>query len=140
MLDLGAPIEPGRSAAGLSIGDSIAGLSEAVESTPKQLGNGEVLFEFSPVSLWVSDGVIRQIGVRQGYSGRIFGTTIGLGASLQDVQDAFGVVTEDEEDNLVVAEMPGLSFETETWRRGPQTAEKHYDARLTAIFIFAVTS
>jgi hypothetical protein len=138
MLDLGASIEPGRSAAGLSIGESVAGVPEIAESMPKPLGNGLVRFDLGPVSLWVTDGVISQIAVRQGYTGRILGTTIGLGSSLQEVQDRFGVVTEDDEDNLVVAQMPGLCFETQTWRGTPKVVERNCDAKLTGIFIFAV--
>ena len=140
MLDLHATIEPGKTAAGLSIGESVTGLPEAAVATRSSRGAEIELFDFGPVRVWVKDGVIYQIGVRHGYSGHVGGTTIGIGSSIQQVRDVLGPVFEDNEDNLVVAQVPGLCFETEAWRGDPgrETVEENLDAKLTEIFVFPV--
>ena len=111
MLDLDAAIEPGKAAAGLSIGDPVAGLPEATGSMRSRLDDGVELLDFGPVCVWVKNGVIDQIGVRRGYAGYVRGTTIGIGSSIQQVRDVLGPVVEDDEDNLIVAQVPGLCFE-----------------------------
>jgi CRISPR/Cas system-associated endoribonuclease Cas2 len=140
MLHLDAIIEPGKAAAGLSIGEPVAGLPEAAVATRSTLGDEIELFDFGPVRVWVKDGLIDQIGVRRGYSGYVGRTTIGVGSSIQQLRDVLGPVVEDEEDNLVVAQVPGVCFETEAWRGDPgcETVEENLDAKLTEIFVFSV--
>ena len=139
MLDLNASIEPGKAAAGLALGDPVATLSQAGQLARHQLGDGHELLDFGSVRVWAKDGVIDQIGVLGGYTGRVGGTAIGIGSTIQQVVDAIGAVVEDDEDNLTVPAVAGLCFETEVWRDGGRgTVEENLDAKLTEIFVFAV--
>ena len=135
MIALNATIEPGKAAAGLSIGGP---LPAAVGYTRTQLEDGGDLLDFGPVCVWIKNGVVDQIAVRRGYSGHIQGTTIGIGSSIQEVQVMLGTLVEDDGDNLIVAQVPGLCFETEAWRGEPgkETIEDNLDAKLTEIFVF----
>ncbi len=139
MLHLDATIEPGKAAAGLSIGAPLAALPEATGSMRTKLGDAVELLDFGPVCVWVKNGMIDQIGVRCGYTGYVRGTTIGVGSSIQQVRDVLGPVVEDDEDNLIVAQVPGLCFETEAWRGDPgrETVEENLDAKLTWLFVFS---
>lgn len=139
MIDLNAVIEPGKSAAGLSIGDPVVKLSQPDRPTRQTLGDGFELLDFGPVLVWAKGGVVFQIGVGEGYAGYISGTAIGVGSTIQQIINAIGQVAEDEEDNLILANLPGICFETEAWRGDPrrQTVEENLDAKLTAIFVFA---
>ena len=67
MIDIHAPIVPGKSAAGLSIGDSVTELLLTVptKSTTK-LSSGEK-HDLGAIKVWAEDGVITQIGVYSGY-------------------------------------------------------------------------
>jgi hypothetical protein len=138
MLNFHAQIEPGRGAAGLSIGDPIGPLPEAERHAARDLGNGLTLLDFGSVRVWARGGAVEQIGLRGQYNGCVAGTAIGVGSTLQQVVDALGPVGEDEEDNLVALEIPGLCFETEAWRgeAGRETVEENLDAQLTEIFVF----
>ena len=133
--DLDAPIVPNESAAGIQIG---ADAREIVE-------RASLTFTFDPpdksrsysvgvVLLWVRAGTIHQIGVIGGYRGRIDGR-IGIGSTIADVEDAFGRVLEDDEDNLVVSSLPGWCFETEPWVDGDDLRQNRF-ARITAIYVF----
>jgi len=139
MLDLRATIEPGKAAAGISLGDSVVHLSHAGLATKRELGGGAELLDFGPVRVWAKGGVVDQIGVRGEYAGYISGTAISVGSTIQQVMDAIGPVVEDDCDNLVVAHLPGLCFETGAWRGDPggETVEENLDAKLTEIFVFA---
>ena len=140
MLDLDATIEPGKAAAGVSIGDPVAKLSQAGRPTRTELLDGGELLDFGPVLVWAKGGAINQIGVRSGYTGYVGGTPIRIGSAIQQVVDAIGPIVEDDEDNLIAAHVPGLCFETEAWRGDPgsETVEENLDAKLTEIYVFAV--
>lgn len=140
MFDLRAAIEPGKAAAGISIGDPILQLSQAGPTTKRELGGGVQLFDFGPVRVWVKGGVVDQIGVRGEYAGYVSGTAIGVGSTIQQVVNEIGPVMEDDEDNLVVAHLPGLCFETGAWRGDPggEIVGENLDEKLTEIFVFTV--
>lgn len=140
MLDFDAPIEPGKAAAGVALGDRMERLGEVGDSRRRGLHG---LYEFTvvgPVCVWAKGGVIDQIGVRGGYTGRIEGTAVGIGATIQQVAEEIGPVVEDDEDNLIVADLLGLCFETERWRgvSGRETVGENLDARVTEIYVFQV--
>ncbi|HZU69151.1 MAG TPA: hypothetical protein VFA09_17880 [Ktedonobacteraceae bacterium] len=50
--------------------------------------------------------------VHDGYRGKLM-DTIGLGSTVADVERQIGPVEEDEEDNLVIRDLPGLCFAIE---------------------------
>jgi hypothetical protein len=137
-LDLDAPIVPGLSAAGIRVGT----LLEQVLATaaPDEVVDldGCIRYTFGPVSIWAKGGRVDQIGVFAGYRGRLEGS-VAIGSTIADVEGVFAAaVIEDDEDNLVVAGVPGWCFETETWtaRGGP---ELNAQARVNAIFVFAAS-
>ena len=55
---------------------------------------------------------MEQIMVHDGYRGKLMGK-IGLGSTIADIERHIGAVEEDEEDNLVIRDFPGLFFEIE---------------------------
>lgn len=135
MIDLDAPIVPGKSAAGVVVGSVVSELlaTEHAPSTTK-LSSGEK-HDFGTVKVWAKDGMIVQVGLCSGYRG-VLQASIGVGSTISDVEKAFGrSVQEDEEDNLVVPNSPGWCFETEEWRN-PQTVSNNRDARIISIFVF----
>ena len=136
MIDVDAPIVPGKSAAGVLIGSAVRELLATVDaqSTTKLPEVEE--YDFGTVKVWTRDGVIDQVGVYSGYRG-VLQPGIRLGSTIADVEESFGCsVQEDEEDNLVVPNSPGWCFETEGWKR-PQTVRDNRYARIMAIFVFA---
>jgi hypothetical protein len=64
------------------------------------------------VDVWVIEGTVEQIMVHDGYRGKLMGK-IGLGSTVADIERHIGAVEEDEEDNLVIRDFPGLFFEVE---------------------------
>jgi len=117
-INLDAPIMPGEGAAGLRVGhelgdyvDSTGALFRAEQLHNKfvELKDHWVLRSFS-VRVWVESGIITQISVRGGYRGSVHGR-LRLGDMVGKVASEMGVVGEDDEDNLVCANLPGLCFE-----------------------------
>jgi hypothetical protein len=135
MIDLDAPIVPGKSAAGISVGSTVGDLLSMVgpHSTTK-LSNGE-WHDLGSIRVWTKDGMVTQVGVYSGYRGMLQ-PGIGVGSTISDVEASFGCsVQEDKEDNLVVPTSPGWCFETEEWK-SPKTAGNNRTARITSIFVF----
>jgi hypothetical protein len=130
VLDLSAPIMPEQSAAGIAIGDAAEVLPAPLARRP--LSSGERL-DYGPVLVWLQDGKVSQVAVREGYMGTLAGD-IRIGSSLADVERVFGAVAEDDEDNLIVPSRPGCCFETEEWR-GPRLGD-NIQARITEIFVY----
>ncbi len=119
-MNIEAPIVPGRSAAGIQLGSPI---EEVLNEHKNSFDSGEVVKPTFPVrvttryrSAMVDVGVIKgkveQIMVHDGYRGKLMGK-IGLGSTIADIERYIGAVEEDEEDNLVIRDFPGLVFEIE---------------------------
>jgi hypothetical protein len=128
--DLDAPIVPGISAGGILIGH-IAHLRGGIA----KLSSGrEIVDQFQSLKVWSAAGRVIQVGVYDGYRGLIEGR-IGIGSSIVDIEEWCGCsVTEDAEDNLIVAARPGWCFETEPWTGG-HSVTMNRNARVTAIFV-----
>jgi len=119
-MNIEAPIVPGRSAAGIQLGSPI---EEVLNEHKNSFDSGEVVKPTFPVrvttryrSAMVDVGVIKgkveQIMVHDGYRGKLMGK-IGLGSTIADIERYIGAVEEDEEDNLVIRDFPGLFVEIE---------------------------
>lgn len=130
-INLHAPIQAGFGAAGILIGDSVHELPMPLKR--RQLTGVEKL-EYASVAIWVRNGVVDQIGVSEGYRGKLSGV-IGIGSSIADVDRALGTVIEDDEDNLIVATCLGWSFETAAWRGGHRVEDNQH-ARITEMFVY----
>lgn len=135
VFNLDAPIMPGKSAAGISIDDSIEDiLLQAQPFTITDLSQ-EKRYQFGSVSLWVNDkGKIKQIGLYPGYRGKI-ADLIGIGSTISEVIGSLGIVVEDEEDNLVVEGLPGWCFDSSQWRL-LRSGVPDTSATITEMFIF----
>jgi len=128
------PIVPGISAAGIRIGEP-APVPDTEVHAPVERFNGIEKYVFEAVTVWASHGHVDQIGLRAPYSGRLaFG--IGIGSTIGEVERAFGPVTEDDDDNLVVRGSAGWCFETEDWAGG-RSLGANREARISEIFVFA---
>jgi len=133
-INLDAPIVPNHSAGGIRLNDEACSIVRSaglayVEDPPHRIRK----YPLGSVILWAKAGLVKQIGVVQGYRGMINGR-IALGATIADVERELGTVIEDDEDNLVVPSFPGWGFETEEWSGHELQANKH--ARIVAIFVF----
>jgi hypothetical protein len=133
VIDLTAPIDAGRSAAGIALGEDVGGLPRPLEqATLVEMER----FDYSSVSVWVRQDLVHQICVRQGYSGKL-PEGIGIGSSIYDVESLVGKVEEDIYDNLIVVGYPGWCFETEEWLG--HRIEDNYGARIMAICVYEIS-
>jgi len=119
-MNIEAPIIPGESAAGIRLGSLI---EEVLNEHTNSFDSGEIVkptfpirvttrYRSAMVDLGVIKGKVEQIMVHDGYRGKLMGT-IGLGSTIADIERYIGPVEEDEEDNLVIRNIPGLVFEIE---------------------------
>jgi hypothetical protein len=136
MFELDAAIVPGCSAAGIRIGQELDPLLRFLRPFETMQLHGCQRLRFPMVDLWVSDRKVEQIGVSRGYRGRVR-DKIGIGATIAEIEAAFGSVTEDEEDNLIVAGEQGWCFEVEGYAPGRQPSECP-QARISEIYVFGV--
>src|SRR5689334_19788729 len=112
MIDLDAPIIPGKSAAGVFVGSAASELLSTVGAHLTTELSAKERHDVELVKVWSKDGVIIQVGVYSGYRGMLH-PGIRVGSSISEVEESFGCsVEEDEEDNLVVPTSPGWCFET----------------------------
>jgi len=134
MIDNSAPIVPGKSAAGISIGGLVKEmLTTATTRSTTNLSSGE-RHDLGEIKVWAKHGVITQIGVYSGYLG-VLEPGVRIGSTIAEVEECFGCsVEEDEEDNLVVPNSPGWCFETEQWAT-PQTVSNNRNAKITSIYV-----
>jgi len=120
LMNIDAPIVPGKSAAAIQLGSPI---EEILEQHNNSFSPGEVVnlspsfplnirYRSAMVDVWAVEGKVEQIMVHDGYRGKLM-DTIGLGSTIADVERQIGPVEEDEEDNLVIRDCPGLLFEVE---------------------------
>jgi hypothetical protein len=135
MIDLDAPIVPGKSVAGVSVGGAVNELLATVHAqSTVRVPIGE-RHDLGSVKVWAKDGVIIQVGVYSGYRG-VLQPGIRVGSTISDVEGSFGCsVQEDEQDNLTVLNSPGWCFETERWK-SPETVGNNRNARIVSIFVF----
>ena len=135
VFNLDAPIVPGKSAAGVSIGDNIEDiLLQAKPFTITDLSQ-EKRYQFGSVSLWANnEGKIKQIGLYPGYRGKI-AESIGVGSTISEIITSLGAVVEDEEDNLVVDGSPGWCFDSSGWQ-SLQSGVPDTSATVSEIYIF----
>ncbi len=134
MFDLNASIIPGKSAAGVRVGQPIKDIlaRQSPEAVVELHGCNK--YQFGSVHLWVKDEKISQIGLYAGYQGRLR-EAISIGSTIAEVKNLLGKVEEDEDDNLVVAGMSGWCFETEEWLEGRQSIQNP-NARISEIYVF----
>jgi hypothetical protein len=132
---LDAPIVPGKSAAGISLGDNINDiLLLAAPFTIRDWSQGKC-YQFGSVIVWANgEGKVQQVGLYPGYTGKIAGT-IGNGSTIGEIIALLGVVVEDEEDNLMVQGLSGVCFESSEWH-SLQSATADPAATVREIFIF----
>jgi hypothetical protein len=119
-MNIEAPIVPGESAAGIQLGSPI---EEVLKEDTHSFDSGErekpwfptlvkTRYRSAMVDVWAGNGRVTQIMVHTGYRGKLMGT-IGLGSTIADIERHIGAWEEDEEDNLVLRDMPGVGFEIE---------------------------
>ena len=124
-MNIEAPIVPGESAAGIQLGSPIEETLKEQEPRfiSEEVANPLVLlpsitrYRSAMVDLWVRDGIVDQIMVHGGYRGKLM-DKIGLGSTIADIERDIGAWEEDEEDNLVIRDLPGVGFEIEGYFPG----------------------
>jgi hypothetical protein len=140
MFDLNAPIVPGNSVAGMTLGAAATAIIGRATSahTVVVLAPGHIKYDFGTVAVWVRGVHIAQIGVFRGYRGLMQGG-VGIGSTLSEVQAVMGTISEDDDDNLVVSGSPGWCFETEEWLAGRRPIENP-SVRVTEIYVFPIST
>ena len=138
MVDLRADIVPGRAAAGLALGDSIAPLRHlgGAIAVHESCRDAEIL-DLGPVKVWAAGGLIDQILVRGEYAGRVAGTHVRIGSTLGLFVREVGRLIEDDEDVLVCPAVPGIGVETTAWSSADrESIDTNLDATITDLFVF----
>ena len=136
MIDLDAPIIPGKSAAGVFVGSPVSELLSTVGAYSTMKLSNEEMHDLGMVKVWTKDGTVIQVGVFPGYRGTLH-PGIGIGSTISEVEESLGCsVEEDEGDNLVVPTSPGWCFETEEWKT-PKNVSNNRNARIVSIFVFS---
>jgi hypothetical protein len=134
-IDLDAPIIPGAAAAGLQIGDDIRKILAFAKPDEAHELVGFTIHRFGPVKVWSSSNAVSQIGVYEGYHGAL-NNHIRIGSTIAHVQEFFGrEVKEDDDDNLVLVDYPGLCFETEEWHEN-HSVQQNLSRRITEIYVY----
>lgn len=111
MFDLDAEIHPGESAAGVWLGQRINDILSHVHPIEVIKLSGCRRYRFGSVDLWDRNGRIDQIGVYEGYRGKLAGV-VGIGSHAHEIGTAFGQIIEDDDYNLTSGK-PGWCFEVE---------------------------
>jgi hypothetical protein len=119
-MNIEAPIIPGKSAAGIQLRSPI---EEFLNEHKNSFSSGEIAnisprfpqnirYRSAMDDVWAIEGNVEQIMVHGGYRGKLM-DKIGLGSTFADIERYIGSWEEDEEDNLVIRDLPGLFFRVE---------------------------
>lgn len=132
-MNVAADIIPGVGAGGYLIG--MPWLLDCKLVSVEYLLDGLSKVNLGCVSIWLLDGKVYQIGVGDGYLGKVNGGRVGVGSTLADVMSECGELDVDCEDNIVLRDVGGICFETEAWE-GSQLMDNLH-ALVTEIYVFA---
>lgn len=144
-MNIEAPIVPGESAAGIQLGFPIEEILKEQEPhfiseevlNPLVLLPNTTRYRSAMVDLWVRDGIVDQIMVYSDYRGKLM-DIIGLGSTIADIEMHIGTMEEDDEDNLVIRDLPGVGFEIEGYFPDlKDTAFRH--APIKEIYVFRLS-
>lgn len=142
MLDVAAPIEPGRGLGGLAIGaavDAILGQHRPLRVIEipgdDEDPDGVTIHSFGSIRTWSVKGRIVQIGAFEGYAG----TTpegIGIGSTIAELAATCGEARPSGADGFIVLpSRPGVGIETTEWSTG---GKPDPDARIVQIYVHAI--
>jgi len=133
-----AKIEPGVGAAGFYLNQIYTSNLGRRKKLSKSSNEELVLLE--NVRLWLDNGRISQICLIKNYTGTLE-NQIGIGSKLSDLKDKYGEVIEDEEDNLILQNYPGVCFETEMWEGTPgnEKCSDNLDKKITEIYVYPIS-
>jgi hypothetical protein len=134
MLDLYAPIVPGKATGGIRLNQDIQEILDAegevfVLAASKTIhGNPEyTVYRSESIDLWVHGNAITQIAVHGNYKGKLL-EAIGVGTPLDEVVKLVGPLVLDDEDNVVPEKIGGICFEYDVSSK---------QSPITDIFIFS---
>lgn len=108
--DPAAPIVPGESAAGVKLGQPIKDIVAVVKPRgTKELADGGVSYTFGDgIKLWSEGGVVTQVGLTAGYTGKL--GKLAVGATLAAL-GKLGEVGRDGDENWVIEGKTGVVFD-----------------------------
>lgn len=135
-IDNNAPIIPGKSAGGISIGSSILQIINSNTHFEKDIIADTTLYNFENICLWVVLNEVTQISVFNEYKGLI-ANQIGIHSTINQVQNHMGKISEDEDYNFITPSTPGWCFETDDWNTDSDEPEfdKNLNIEISEIFI-----
>lgn len=145
-MNIDAPIVPGESAAGIQLGSPI---EELLNEHKNSFDSGEVVnlspsfplnirYRSAMVDIWAIKGRVEQIMVHDGYRGKLM-EKIGLGSTFADIERHIGAWEEDEEDNLVIPDFPGLFFRVEGYFPELQKDPAFRQAPIKEIYVVSLS-
>lgn len=116
IIDLCAPIIPGKSAAGFvlyeRVPSSFHGLMPVKREVSDIFGPLDLYTVVTPeVKIMVHQQVVVSIKVYSGYVGKLC-EEVGVGDLLADLEHTVGPWLEDDEDNVVIPSLPGVAIDT----------------------------
>lgn len=137
MINNSDPIIPGKSAAGIMLGDDISKIIEFNVNYEMDDHGICILYTFESTSLWVEDAKVVQISVFNNYRGRI-DEKVGINSLIKDIVNNYGEISEGDSDNLIAVNSPGWSFETDDWNTDYSNdlhIDKNLEIPVTEIFV-----
>jgi len=120
-IDLNAPVVPGKSAAGFSLGIQKNDVSKedldlfTVTEIVNEYVKGPPLYKYytDEVVLFFEQDQLMQIGLFNNYKGTVY-NDFGLGSVVKDFETVFGDIVEGDEDQLIFSNLKGLCFEVDS--------------------------
>jgi hypothetical protein len=109
---LSAPIVPGEEAAGIALGTGSGNL-ETTWGKPTAVVSGDYdQWQYGPVIFWLSEGLIRRIGLYEGYQGKT-GEGLHVGSTRLEVERAVGPLIGNRDNENWVPMLPpgGIAFD-----------------------------
>jgi|GEM_PF-3540097 hypothetical protein len=135
-LDLSAPIIPGVSAAGYTLGSSLNELTALQTFELKTYLKTCREYHSENVILFLENSTLKQICVRGNYKGTL-SSNLGIGDCVKDFEKLYGPVHEGPEDELIFQNLKGLCFEVNgnfDWKNWLVTIK---DQSITDIYVFS---
>lgn len=142
MLDIDAPIEPGRGLGGIALGAAVADILAEHEPlrvielpTADETEDAVTIHSFGAIRTWSVLGCIEQVGAFEGYLGRT-ASGIGIGSTIEEILEAHGAVAPMGAEGMIsVPALPGVGIETTEWSTGD---EPDPAARVIQIFVHGI--
>lgn len=128
-------IKPGVGVGDILLGTNCSFLKE--QGFSRRRMRGYDIYEQRNIAIICRDNLIDEIVLLNDFPGKLV-KNIGLGNTLRELENVYGRLYEDDEDALVLENVPGICFETEKWtgEPGDEKVQDNLDTKITEIYIY----